>query len=78
MTQLFPYVVPATQFATDSAGAPLPSGFDYLPQAFTYDVNGDLVTIVVTSGATTYTQTLSRDTNGKVTSVSAWVPGVLA
>lgn len=55
----------------NSAGAALPSDFDYLAETYGY-TGDDLTTIVKTKGADTYTQTLTYS-SGKVTAASKWV-----
>lgn len=57
---------------TDSDGNPLPSGFDYLAETYAYDGSGNVQTIAKTSGANTYTQTLTY-TDGQLTGISKWV-----
>ena len=54
---------------TDSTGKPLPGDFDSLPQTLTHGADG-VETIVVTSGATTWTQTYTY-TAGSLTGISA-------
>lgn len=56
----------------DADGDPLPDNFDSLPVAYGYDLGGDLVTLTVTDGATTWVKTYTW-VAGQLTNVSAWV-----
>jgi len=55
----------------NSAGAPLPLDFDYLPETYGY-TSGALTTIVRTKGGSTWTRTLTY-ASGVLTAMSAWV-----
>ena len=56
----------------DTAGNPLPASFDTLPRTLAYNVAGDLTSITVTAGASSYVQTFSY-TGANLTGITGWV-----
>lgn len=62
----------ASSSGSDSLGSPLPADFQTLPRTLTYNGSGLVATVARTDGTNTWTQTLAY-TDGKVTSISAWV-----